>query len=96
MKVEVCYAEPSGATRIDVELAPGATLDDALTCSGIEARLGLDRDALAFAIFGRRATLHASLHDGDRVELLRPLMIDPMEARRLRAQKTARKRTTPE
>ena len=96
MKVEVCYADPSGATRIDVALAPGATLNDALAGSGIEARLGLDRRALAFAIFGRRATLDAALHDGDRVEILRPLTIDPMEARRLRARKAARKSTAPE
>ena len=87
MKVEVCYARPEGATRIEVALEPGAVVEDALCVSDIESRLGLDRAFLSFAIFGRRAPLAAPLHDGDRVEILRPLTIDPMEARRLRARK---------
>ena len=87
MKVEVCYALRDGATRIAVDLDDGATLDDALRASDIERRLALDRVGLGFAIFGRRAALDTPLHDGDRVEVLRPLTIDPMEARRLRARK---------
>ena len=87
MKVEVCYALPDGATRITVELDAGATVADALRASDIERRLALERTTLGFAVFGRRASLMTPLHDGDRVELLRPLTIDPMEARRLRARK---------
>ena len=89
MKVEVCYALPSGATRIDVDLDDGALLGDALVRSGIESRLELDRGGLAFSIFGRRATIETPLQDGDRVELLRPLTIDPKEARHRRAAKRA-------
>ena len=87
MKVEVCYALSSGATRIDVDLDEGALLGDALVRSGIEARLALDRGGLAFSIFGRRATIGTPLREGDRVELLRPLTIDPKEARHRRAAK---------
>lgn len=91
MKVEVCYALPGGAARITVEIGPSGTVEDALRTSGIEDRLGLDRVGLSFAIFGRRAPPETPLHDGDRVEILRPLAIDPMEARRLRARKTSPK-----
>lgn len=85
MRIEVCRARPDGAMRIDVRLEDGATVGDAVAASGVVAALGIDATTLAFAIFGRRATAATILHDGDRVELLRPLTIDPMEARRLRA-----------
>lgn len=89
--MEVCYALHGGATRIPVALEAGATMEDALRISGIESLLGLDRAGLSFAVFGRRASLDAPLHDGDRVEILRPLTIDPMEARRLRVGKAGAK-----
>ena len=89
MRAEVCYARPDGATRITVVLESGATVADALRASGIEHRLGIDAGRHGVAIFGRRASHETPLHDGDRVEILRPLTIDPMEARRLRARKSA-------
>jgi uncharacterized protein len=96
MKVEVCYAVASGATRIAVVLEEDATLGDALVLSGIESRLSLNRADLSFAIFGRRATLETIVRDGDRVELLRPLVVDPKEARHRRvAKKRALRATKP-
>jgi putative ubiquitin-RnfH superfamily antitoxin RatB of RatAB toxin-antitoxin module len=97
MDVEVCYAEAAKATRIALVLDAGATVADAITRSGIVETLALDRTQLSFAIFGRRATADAPLHDGDRVELLRPLLIDPKEARhrrvaKKRAQRDAKRR----
>ena len=86
MIVEVCYALPTAATRIETTLEEGATVAEAVASSGIVALLSLDLDALAFAVFGRRATSDTVLADGDRVELLRPLSIDPKEARRRRAE----------
>lgn len=59
----------------------GATVADAVAASG----LALDGVA-GYAVFGVRADAHTRLHEGDRVELLRPLRIDPKEARRRRAQ----------
>lgn len=97
MKVEVCFAEARGATRIEVDLDAGANVGSAIAASGIVQRLAhdlsldlsLDLSRLAFAVFGRRATIDAVLQDGDRVELLRPLLVDPKEARRRRAAKRA-------
>ena len=87
MKIEVCYALADRATRIEVEVGDRATVADALLASGIEASQGLNGGGSGFAIFGRRALPDTPLHDGDRVEILRPLTIDPKEARRLREQK---------
>ncbi len=89
MKVEVCYADARAATRIDVEVEAGATVGSAIAASAIVQRLSLDPDGLAFAVFGRRATRETVLEEGDRVELLRPLLGDPKEARRPRAAKRA-------
>ncbi len=58
----------------------GATVDDALVASGWSLV-----DITAVAIFGERVERDARLRDGDRVELLRPLLIDPKDARRRRA-----------
>jgi len=87
VNVEVCYAEPGRATRIDVVLATDATVAAALVASDILKRLALDPDRLSFAIFGRRAGLDTVLSEGDRVELLRPLVVDPKEARLRRARR---------
>jgi hypothetical protein len=83
VKVEVVDARPRGAQTVSVKLPAGATLRDALAASGIE----LDFEKQAFGIFGKRAALDHPLADGDRVEIYRPLAMDPKEARRRRALK---------
>ncbi len=87
MKIEVCHVDANGATRIAVEVGEDATLSDAIAVSGIIERLSLARDALTFGIFGKRADLDARLCEGDRVEVYRPLIVDPKEARRRRVEK---------
>jgi hypothetical protein len=85
MNVSVVWATPLVQDFAVVELPAGATVADAVARSGLVARYGIDRAALAFAIFGRRVRADAPLTDGDRVELTRPLEIDPMAARARRA-----------
>ncbi|RMH94739.1 RnfH family protein [Lysobacter pythonis] len=85
MKVEVAAAWPNRVTSRHVELADGASAADALAASG----LGEGYPLAGMAVFGRRVTADAVLRDGDRLELLRALVIDPKEARRRRAE-TAR------
>ena len=87
VKVEVCYADANGATRIALELGEDATLGEALAASRIALRLSLDLGFLSFGIFGIRADVDAPLRDGDRVEIYRPLIVDPKDARRRRAAK---------
>ncbi|HUH90889.1 MAG TPA: RnfH family protein [Lysobacter sp.] len=81
MKVGVICAWPGRHEWIELELPSGACLCDALKASGMDRIHGIT----GYAVFGINATLETSLHDGDRVELLRPLTIDPKEARRRRA-----------
>jgi len=80
IRVEVIRAWPRRFEAVTLELAQGATLQDALAASGFP----LD-DTTAFAVFGERETPAYRLRDGDRVELLRPLQADPKDARRRRA-----------
>lgn len=86
MKVELLRAWPRRFERIEVELDDGATVRDALLAAG----WGDDPEVVACAIFGQRADGDAVLRDGDRVELLRPLVADPKEARRQRVEERRR------
>ena len=85
MKVEVCHAVHGRATRVEVTLDAGATAAEAVRCSNLVEALGLDPPTLTLAVFGRRVQGSEPLREGDRVELLRALQVDPKEARRRRA-----------
>ena len=76
-------AYPDGAQARSVNLPVGATVRDALAASGFEGH--------AVGIFGKRVELDHRLADGDRVEIYRPLAVDPKEARRQRALKRKRR-----
>ena len=77
-----------------VELPAAATAIDAVRASGLEKRFpDLDIGQSSLGIWGRACEPHTPLREGDRVEVYRPLTMDPNEARRLRAkQLRARKR----
>ena len=92
MQIEVCEARADGATRIALTLPPGSTVQDAIDASGIVGRLGLDRATLSVGVFGRRVPANTALHDGDRVEVYRALIVDPKDARRRRAEARGRRR----
>lgn len=86
IRVEVVYALPERAWCVGVELPEGATVADALAAADLAARIpGLDLDPARLAIYGRTAAMDTVLHDRDRVEVLRPLQVDPKQARRQRA-----------
>ena len=85
MRIQIVLAWPRRCDAWTVDVPEGATLGDALV------RAGLDEDALqaqgidGYAIHGVRAEAGAVLREGDRIELLRPLVVDPKQARRNRA-----------
>jgi uncharacterized protein len=86
LRVEVVYALPEGEDAVCVDLAKGATAIDAVRASGVlesHPEIGLPRHKLG--IYGRVVAAGAPLADGDRVEIYRPLVLDPKEARRRRA-----------
>ena len=80
MRVEVVLALPRTHRAVMLELAEGATVADAALASGLPLE-GID----GYAVHGVRAAAERALRDGDRGELLRPLLLDPKEARRRRA-----------
>ena len=81
MRVSVLRAWPEAHECVELQLPDGATVADALQASALSC------DGMAgFAVFGVRADASTRLHDGDRVELLRPLLVDPKQARRRRAE----------
>ncbi|MEQ8484787.1 MAG: RnfH family protein [Marinovum algicola] len=85
--VEVAYALPEAQTVIELTLPAGATVADALRSAAAQPPFsGLDLDAMAVGIFGDRVSRDHALTEGDRVEVYRPLRVDPREARRRRAQ----------
>lgn len=76
---------PHRIERQRLVLAAGATARDALRASGIAERLGAKMlDTLQLGLGGRLCDPGTVLRDDDRLELLRPLRVDPKEARRLR------------
>ena len=81
MRVEVVRAWPRRHEAVSVELPEGACVADALAAAGFD--LG---GISGYAVFGERVLPDAVLHEGDRLELLRPLLADPKDARRRRAQ----------
>ena len=83
--VEVAYAERDRQFLRRLTLAAGATIADAIAASGLEGELGIDASSLATGIWSKPRPRDAPLADGDRVELYRPLLADPKEARRRRA-----------
>lgn len=95
IRVEVVYALRDRQESIAVDLDSGASVMDALTASGLRETIpdGLPEE-LDVGIWGVRVAPGTELHDGDRVEIYRPLVADPKQARRRRAglQRAARSR----
>jgi putative ubiquitin-RnfH superfamily antitoxin RatB of RatAB toxin-antitoxin module len=90
MRIVVVYAAPGIEAQVEVILAPGAVVADAVTASALIDRHDLVSTDLTFAIYGQRVRPDTPLVDGDRIELLRPLLADPKELRRHRARGTPR------
>lgn len=86
--LRVCVACSPGPRQVlewHLALAPGATVRDAVLASGCREALG-QRDPLdgEAGVWGRRVPWGQLVRDGDRVELYRPLLVDPKVARRER------------
>jgi len=88
IRVEVAHALPERQLLIAIEVPERCTVLEALLLSDIARQVeGLDLEQAAVGVFGRRVEdprVHP-LADGDRVEIYRPLRVDPMESRRRRA-----------
>ena len=85
--VEVAYALPQKQYLQRVMLDEGATVEQAIQASGLlTLRDDIDLTKNKVGIYSRPVKLDDVVHDGDRVEIYRPLIADPKELRRQRAQ----------
>ena len=83
---EVVYAAAGTQILRQVELAEGSTVEQAIDASGIAGMLPAGAiDTRHLGVFARRVASDHIVQNGDRIEIYRPLMLDPMEARRRRA-----------
>jgi putative ubiquitin-RnfH superfamily antitoxin RatB of RatAB toxin-antitoxin module len=86
MPVEVAYALPDRQVILVVEVAPDATLEDAIRASGILQQYpDIDLAKNKVGVFGKLGKPGDILHAGDRVEIYRPLIADPKQVRKQRA-----------
>ena len=82
----VAYASAAGEVcEIPLRLSAGSTLEQALQASGLAVTFPqLDLAQAPVGVWGRKATRGQVLRDRDRVEIYRPLQVDPKVARRER------------
>ncbi len=87
IQVEVVYALPAVQPLMRVALVDGATVGDAIRASGLlEAYPDIDLAKNKVGIFSKLVKLDEKVRDRDRVEIYRPLLADPKEVRRKRAE----------
>ena len=86
IRVSVAVALPARQEVVELELAAGSSVGDALRAARVGERFPeLDLVAARVGIWSRPCTRDTLLREGDRVEVYRPLQADPKEARRRRA-----------
>ena len=86
--VEVTYANASDQAVLTCQVAVNSTVRDAIVASDILKQFpDIDLDQNPVGIFSRKVPLDHIVQQGDRIEIYRPLIITPMDARRLRATK---------
>ncbi|MCR9279316.1 MAG: RnfH family protein [Pseudomonadaceae bacterium] len=86
MAVEVVLAEPNAARRTELAFSEGMTVAMALAAAAEQpAFWGAEITSMAVGVYGEVVQPEHELRDGDRIELYRPLVADPKESRRLRA-----------
>ena len=93
--IEVVHAGLARQVILRVEVAAGTTVRQALQASGIgKAFPELDLESCAVGVFGKLVSDpdRRVIESGERIEIYRPLLADPMEVRRLRAARGVQKR----
>ncbi len=84
--VSICYVTPSIQEIIRLAVPGGCTLKHAVEISGIDQKVQqVDLNKHTMGIFGKVVENTYILNDNDRIEIYRPLRMDPMQARRQRA-----------
>lgn len=88
LRVAVVYALPGREFIQPLDVAPGATIGQAIEASGVLAHFPeLNLVTQPVGIYGKKKTLDTVLREADRIEIYRPLVADPKDSRRKRASK---------
>lgn len=91
--VELVYATPEAVWRCALRLAEPGSVADALVTSPFFAQFPeYSLDTVQVGVYGQQCSLDRELMHNDRIEIYRPLIFDPMESRRRRAQHRQRTR----
>ena len=90
LKLEVAYATPERQVIIPVEVEYGASIASVIERSGIQNDFPeIDLNIMPVGIFSQKKALEDLVAAGDRVEIYRPLIIEPKQKRRLLAEKSS-------
>ena len=90
LRVQVCYASATLEVLRELEVEEGTTIEQAIGQSGILVDIpGIDLAQQPVGLFGKKQALDTVLREHDRIEIYRPLVADPKESRRRRADKRA-------
>jgi uncharacterized protein len=86
--VEVCYVNQTTQQLVVIPYSIDMTVEQAIVDSGLlqqcpEINLSIN----PVGIFSKKCALSDTVKPGDRIEIYRPLVINPKEARRLRAKR---------
>ena len=86
--VQVCYARPDQQILHELNVSADATIRAVIEQSGIlHEAPEIDLEHCRVGVFGKLKTLDSGVRERDRVEIYRPLVADPKESRRKRAEK---------
>lgn len=87
ISIEITYALPDKQTLLSISVSKGCTVQQAIQQSGIlDMHHDISLDVNKVGIWYKTTKLDTVLNDGDRVEIYRPLIADPKEIRKRRAE----------
>lgn len=92
LRIEVAYARPEKQYIIPLLVSADTRVEQAIELSGIlESCQDIDLNVNRVGIFSRMVKLTDTVTEGDRIEIYRPLLADPKEIRRRRAERSKKK-----
>ena len=88
LNIEVCYALPEKQSLMCITVESNTSVEQAIVQSGIlNTYPDIDLSVNKVGVWNRTCKIDTILKEGDRIEIYRPLIADPKEVRKLRAQK---------
>ena len=88
IQVQVCYATALREFFRELTVEAGTTIEQAIVLSGVlDAIPGIDLATQPVGLYGKKKPLDTVLRERERIEIYRPLVADPKESRRRRADK---------